>query len=133
VSTEQKSVAEHAEHLQVFVREITVALLAGKQYRAPGLGTFSICTRRAAPGLPSSTMAMFHASAELRTYASGGPLPDLSGPHARALKTIVQGMQNEQGIVIARLGRMAVLRVPGGKPKLIFHGAKELNERLAAL
>lgn len=124
---------ERAHHLQGFVREVTVALLAGKQYRAPGLGTFSTCTRRAAPGRPSSTMAMFRASAELRTYVSGGPPPDLSGPHVRALKAIVQGMQNEQGIIIARLGRMAVVRVPDGKPKLIFHGAKELNERLAAL
>ena len=77
-------------------------------------------------------MAMFRASAELRGYASGGRLPDLSGPHARALQTIVQGMQSERGITIPLLGRMAVVPVPGGKPKLIFHGARELNERLAA-
>ena len=118
--------------LQVFVREVTAALLAGQCYRAPGLGTFSTCTRRAAPSRPSSTMAMFRASAELRGYASGGRPPVLSGPHARALGTIVQGMQSERGITVPLLGRMAVVPVPGGKPKLIFHGAKELNERLAA-
>ena len=123
---------EDDRRLQVFVHEVTAALLAGQRYRAPGLGTFSTCTRRAAPGRPPSTMAMFRASAELRGYASGGRLPTLSEPHARALRTIVQGMQTERGITIPLLGRMAVVPVPGGKPKLIFHGAKELNERLAA-
>ena len=122
---------EDNRRLQVFVHEVTAALLAGRCYRAPGLGTFSTCTRRAAPGRPSSTMAMFRASAELRGYASGGRLPVLSGPHARALRAIVQGMQSERGITIPLLGRMAVVPVPGGKPKLIFHGAEELNERLA--
>ena len=124
--------AEAARHLQVFVGEVTAALLAGQCYRAPGLGTFSTCTRRAAPGRPSSTMAMSRACAELRGYASGGPLPLLSGPHARALKTIIRGMQNERGITIPLLGRMAVVPVPGGRPRLIFHGATELNARLAA-
>jgi hypothetical protein len=77
-------------------------------------------------------MAMFRASHELRRYASGGPLPLFSGPHARAILTIVRGMQDERGITIPLLGRMAVVPVPGGKPKLIFHGAGELNARLAS-
>jgi hypothetical protein len=72
-------------------------------------------------------MAMFRASAELRSYATGGPLPHFSGPHAKALNTIVHGMQNEAGITVPRLGRMAVVAVPRGKPRLIFHGAVELN------
>ena len=41
-------------------------------------------------------------------------------------------MQSERGITIPLLGRMAVVPVLGGRLKLIFHGAKELNERLAA-
>ena len=126
--------AEDDQHIQVFVQEVTAALLAGQRYRAPGLGTFSICTRRATPDRPSSTMAIFRASAELRGYASGGGrLPAMSGPHARALRTIVQRMQSERGITIPMLGRMAVVPVSGGSPKLIFHGAKELNERFGTL
>ena len=124
--------AERDRGLRVFVQEVTLALLAGQCYRAPGLGTFSPCTRQAASGRPSSTMAIFRASAELRGYASGGPPPRLSGPHARALRTIAHGMQSERGITIPLLGRMAVVPVPSGMPRLIFHGAKELNERLGA-
>jgi hypothetical protein len=125
-------VAEQDQALRAFVKEVTVALLAGESYRAPGLGTFSPCTRRAVPGRPSSTMAIFRASAELRSYASGGPPPNLSGPHARALRTIAEGMQSEGGITIPLLGRMAVVPAPSGKPKLIFHGAKALNDRLGS-
>ena len=40
-------------------------------------------------------------------------------------------MQRKAGISIPRLGRMAVVPVLGGKPKLIFHGAEELNDTLA--
>ena len=131
-SRNTNNMAERDRRLRVFVQEVTLALLAGQCYRAPGLGTFSPCTRQTAPGRPSSTMAIFRASAELRGYASGGPLPNLSGPHARALRTIADGMQSESGITIPLLGRMAVVSVPGGRPKLIFHGAKELNERFGA-
>ena len=74
---------------------------------------------------------MFRASPELRDFASGGRSPTLSGPHAKAVGTIVQGMQRKAGISIPRLGRMAVVPVLGGKPKLIFHGAEELNDMLA--
>jgi hypothetical protein len=41
-------------------------------------------------------------------------------------------MQSEQGIDVPLLGRMAVVPVPGKKPKLIFHGDEELNDVLAA-
>lgn len=75
---------------------------------------------------------MFRASAELREYASGGPPPPLSGPHAEVVSVIVEAMQSEQGVDVPLLGRMAVVPVPGRKPKLIFHGAKELNDVLAA-
>lgn len=117
--------------LQLFAREVTSALLTGQSYRAPGLGTFSTCTRKATPGRPSSTMAMFRASVELREYASGGPLPPLRGAHARALRAIARGMRRERGITIPRFGRMAVVPKPRGNPKLIFHGAEELNARFA--
>jgi hypothetical protein len=75
---------------------------------------------------------MFRASAELREYASGGPPPSISGTHAAVVSVIVEAMQSEQGIDVPHLGRMAVVPVRDGKPKLIFHGAKELNDILAA-
>jgi len=78
-------------------------------------------------------MAMFRASAELRAYTSGGPLPTLSGRHAPAVRTIVRGMLRKEGITIPQLGRMAVVPVSGSKPKLIFHGTRELNAALARL
>lgn len=121
----------HHQPLDAFVREVTAALLAGRQYKTAGLGTFSPCTRRATRDRSASTMAMFRASAELRAYASGGPMPTYSGTHASALRLIVQGMSREGGIIVPRLGRMAVVPVSGSKPKVIFHGAVELNRALA--
>ena len=119
------------DSLRAFVQEVTATLLIGRPHRTPGLGTFSICTRRATPSRCVNTMAMFRASAELRTYACGGPLPTLSGSHASAVRTIVRGMLRKDGISIPQLGRMAVVPVSGSKPKLIFHGARELNAALA--
>jgi hypothetical protein len=77
-------------------------------------------------------MAMFRASAELREYATGGPPPTVSGPHAEAVRAIAEALQSERDIDIPLLGRMAVVPVPGKKPRLIFHGAKELNDALAS-
>jgi len=74
---------------------------------------------------------MFRASAELQEHASGGPPPPVSGPHAEVVKVIVEAMQSEQGVDVPLLGRMAVIPVPGKRPKLIFHGAEELNDVLA--
>lgn len=65
-------------------------------------------------------------------YAFGGPPPHVCGPHDEVVNVIVEAMQGEQGIDVPLLGRMAVVPVPGKKPKLIFHGAEELNEALAA-
>ena len=124
---------KHGQPLVAFVHEVTTTLLAGHPHKTPGLGTFSTCTRRATPDRRSSTMAMFRGSAELRAYASGGPLPTFSGPHASALRTVVRGMLGEEGITVPRLGRMAVVRVSGSKPKVIFHGAIELNAVFARL
>ena len=75
---------------------------------------------------------MFRASAELRGYASGGPPPTVSGPHAEVVGLVVCAMRSEQGVDVPLLGRMAIVPVPGKKPKLIFHGAEELNDLLAA-
>jgi len=119
------------QRLQVFVEEVTATLLDGKPHRTPGLGTFSTCTRKATAGRVACTMAMFRASAELREYASGGPPPPVSGPHAEVVSVIIDAMQSEQGVDVPLLGRMAVVPVPGKKPRLIFHGAKELNGVLA--
>ena len=76
-------------------------------------------------------MAMFRASRELREYACGGPPPPVSGPHAVVVNVIIEAMQCEQGVNVPLLGRMAVVRVPGRNPKLIFHGAEDLNDILA--
>ena len=119
------------QKLRVFVEEVTATLLDGKPHRTPGLGTFSTCTRKATAGRVACTMAMFRASAELRAYASGGPPPPVSGPHAVVVSVIIAAMQSEQGVDVPLLGRMAVVPVPGKKPRLIFHGAKELNGILA--
>jgi hypothetical protein len=120
------------KHLKAFVEEVTATLLSGEPHRTPGFGTFSTCTRRATAGRASSTMAVFRAGAELRAYASGGPRPKVPGPHAHVVSGIVKGMQRRGGIEIPRLGRMAVVPVPGGKPRLIFHSADELNELLVS-
>lgn len=119
--------------LQAFAREVAATPQAGKAFRTPGLGTFSTCTRRATRDRPASTMAMFRASAELRAYAAGGSRPTFSGPHAAAVRAIVRGMLTEEGITLPQLGRMAVVPVPRSRPKLIFHGSKELNAVLAGM
>ncbi|MDA1257083.1 MAG: hypothetical protein O3C10_04470 [Chloroflexi bacterium] len=77
-------------------------------------------------------MAMFRASPELREYAIGGPPSSVSGPHAEVVSVILEAMQSEQGVDVPLLGRLAVVPVAGKKPKLIFHGAQELNDVLAA-
>lgn len=118
--------------LRAFVQEVTATLLEGKRHQTTGLGTFSTCTRKATEDRPPCKMAMFRASAELRDYATGGPLPSVSGPHAEVVSVIVEAMQGQEGVDVPLLGRMAVVPVPGKKPKLIFHGAKELNDVLAA-
>ena len=120
------------KRLRAFVLEVTATLLDGRRHRTPGLGTFSTCIRRATAGRVSCRMAVFRASAELREYACGGPPPPVSGPHADVVSLIVGAMQSERGVVVPLLGRMAVVPVPGKKPKLIFHGAAELNRVLAA-
>ena len=71
---------------------------------------------------------MFRASAELRDHASGGPKPEVSGPHAEAIQMIIEAMQSEEGIEIPNFGRMAV--VSGKQPKLIFHATKGFNAAL---
>ena len=48
------------------------------------------------------------------------------------VSVIVEALQNQDGVEVPLLGRMAVVPVPGKKPKLIFHGAQELNDILAA-
>ena len=120
------------DRLRGFVEEVTATLLDGKRHQTPGLGTFSTCSRKATAKQIACKMAMFRASAELRAYATGGPPPPVSGPHAEVVSVIVEAMQSEQGVDVPLLGRMAVVPVPGKKPKLIFHGAEELNDALAA-
>ena len=75
-------------------------------------------------------MVMFRVSAELRAYSTAGSLTLVSGPHAEVVSFIIEAMQMEQGVDVPLLGRMAVVPVVGKKPKLIFHGAQELNNVL---
>ncbi len=119
------------KRLLAFVEEVTATLLEGKRHQTPGLGTFSTCTRKATADRVARKMAIFRASAELRAYATGGLPPLVSGPHTEVVRVIVEAMQSEQGVDVPLLGRMAVVPVPGKKPKLIFHGCEELNDVLA--
>ncbi len=132
VAASKPKIRRTERRLRAFVREVTATLLGGKCHRTPGLGTFSTCTRKATADRVVCKMAMFRASAELREYASGGRPPPVSGPHAEVVSVIIEAMQSERGVLVPLLGRMAVVPVPGKKPKLIFHGAEELNRVLAA-
>ena len=118
--------------LRAFVQEVTATLLDGGRHQTPGLGTFSTCTRKATSDRAACKMAMFRASTELREYAVGGPPPHVSGPHAEVVNCIIEAMCSEHGIDVPNLGRMAVVPVSGKKPKLIFHGADDLNDVLMA-
>jgi nucleoid DNA-binding protein len=131
VAASKRKIRKTDKKLRAFVHEVTTTLLDGKRHQTPGFGTFSTCTRKAIADRVACKMAMFRASTELREYASGGPLPPVSGPHADVVSVIIEAMQNEQGVDVPLLGRMAVVSVPGRKPKLIFHGAEELNDVLA--
>jgi hypothetical protein len=123
-------IRKNDKRLKAFVNEVTATLLDGQRHQTPGFGTFSACTRKATADQGGCKIAMFRACTELREYASGGPKPTVSGPHAEVVDIIVDAMQSEEGINVPFLGHMAV--VPGKKPKLIFHGAKELNNALDA-
>lgn len=114
--------------LHTFVREVTKALVDGKKHQTKGFGTFSTCTRKAAPERPACRIAMFRASPELREHASGGPPPDMAGPHAKTLSLIITAMQDEHGADVPGLGRLAL--VSGKKPKLVFHADRKLNDLL---
>ncbi len=132
MSVNKPKIRKTEKRLRAFVQEVTATLLDGRRHQTPGLGTFSTCTRKATEDRVACKIAMFRASAELREYAIGGPQPPVSGPHADVVSVIVEALQNQDGVEVPLLGRMAVVPVPGKKPKLIFHGAQELNEILAA-
>ena len=115
------------KRLKALINDVTFSLLNSKRYQVPGLRTFSTCTRKATTDRAACKMAMFRACAELRDYASGGPQPNVSGPHTEVVQIIIEAMQCEEGIEIPCFGRMAVVPVPGKSPKLIFHASEELN------
>lgn len=131
MATEKPGIRKSDKRLRAFVEEVTATLVDGKRHRTPGLGTFSTCTRKATGDRAACKMAMFRASTELREHASGGPPPPVCGPHTEVVRVIIDAMQSEQGVDVPLLGRMAVVQVPGKKPKLIFHGAESLNDVLA--
>jgi nucleoid DNA-binding protein len=121
---------ETPKDLQAFSQEVISSLIKGQRYQIIGFGTFSTCSRKATKDRAACKIAMFRASKELREYFSGGPIPVLSGIHETAICFIIQAMQSEQGIEIPQLGRFAVEQVTNKSPKIIFHGAKELNNLL---
>lgn len=118
--------------LDAFVQEVTAALREGKRHQTPGLGTFSTCTRKATAVRAACRMAMFRASADFREHVMGGPLPTVTGPHAEVVTLIIDVMKIRNGVEVPSLGLMAVVPELGKKPRLIFHGADELNDVLAA-
>ena len=118
------------KRLKAFIQDITTTLQAGNRTQIKGFGTFSICTRKATKDRAACKMAMFRASTELRDYSMGGSLSAIESPHAEIIHVIIDGMQSEEGINIPNLGRMAVVPVSGKNPKIIFHGADELNSIL---
>ena len=118
------------KRITAFVQEVTSNLVIGKKHQVPGLGTFSTCSRKDSSGRATCKIAMFRPSAELRDFVSGGEFPIISGPHEDAIRYIIEAMRTEEGVEISHLGRMAVVPVRGKKPKLIFHGAEELNDAL---
>lgn len=123
------SIRKNDKRLRALVADLTETLLGGKKYQVSSFGTFSTCSRKATADREACKMAMFRASAELREFASGGPKPMVTGPHADIIQIIMQGMLSEQGIDVPLLGRMAVVPSPGKTPKLIFHALDELNEK----
>jgi nucleoid DNA-binding protein len=132
VAASKPKIRKTDKKLQAFVHDVITTLLDGKRRQTPGFGTFSTCTRKATADRAICKMAMFRASTELRSYASGGPPPRVSGRHADVVNIIIEAMQSECGVDVPLLGRMAVVPVPGREPKLIFHGAEELNDVLAS-
>ena len=114
-----------------FVQDVSESLLTGQRFQIPGFGTFSTCSRKATAERAACKIAMFRASTELRNYANGGALPEISGPHAEVVVELMKAMQCEEGIEVPKLGRMAVIPVSGKPPKLIFHGSDELNKLLS--
>ena len=130
MATHKPKFRKNDRHLRAFVDEVTASLVGEGRLQVPGLGTFSTCTRKATADRDACTIAMFRASKELRDHATGGPAPDIAGPHAKVVSVLVEAMQSDTGVEVPRLGHMAVVPVRGKKPKLIFHGADELNEAL---
>ena len=118
------------KRLTHMVNDITAELKQGKKYQAPGFGTFSTCTRKATQEHAACTMAMFRASAEFRDYSSGGRMPAISGPHKDIVKLIAKAVKSGHEVTIPRFGLITLLQDDGAKPRLIFHGAAELNGSL---
>jgi nucleoid DNA-binding protein len=125
------SVADDA--VRAFTEEVRAALGQGNRHATPGFGTFSTCTRKAAPGRAACTMAMFRANKQLREHVSAGAASEVSGPHTSVVTAIVEAMQREQGVDVPGLGHLAAVQAAGKKPRLIFHADQELNDALTAI
>jgi nucleoid DNA-binding protein len=118
------------EELQAFVDEVRAVLQHGDRHSTPGFGTFSTCTRKAAPGRPACTMAMFRASKQLRAHVSDGAEAQVSGAHTPVVRAIIAAMQRAPGVDVPRLGHLGLVPVRGKKPRLIFHADPEFNGTL---
>ncbi|MDH5691837.1 MAG: HU family DNA-binding protein [Gammaproteobacteria bacterium] len=115
--------------LTTFVEELSEALGKGERFQVPGFGTFTTCTRKATPGRAACTIAMFRAATELRDFAARGTKPKISGPHSKLLTQVLSGMSSDEFVDAPGLGKFAIEGKGGKKPKLIFHGADEFNDR----
>lgn len=116
--------------LTAFVDEVTACLVRGERYQSPGFGTFSTCSRKAAPGRPACRMATFRASTELREQVANHTALPVPGAHAAAVRALVEAMQRDGGVQVPGLGHLDVARATGKKPRLTFRATAGLNARL---
>jgi len=127
----QSKIRKNGKHAKAFIRDVKVALVAGKKYQIPGFGTFSSCSRKDSLGRVICKIAMFRASSELRDFAAGGSFPDISSAHTEIITRIINAMQDSLGVEIPEFGRMAFVADKGKSLKIIFHSADEFNYALS--
>lgn len=118
------------KQIRALINDVSESLMKNNRFHVPGLGTFSTCTRKPTSDRAACKATMFRACAELRDYASGGPVPVVTGSHTKVVQLIIEAMQSEVGVDIPGFGCMAVVPVSGKNPKLIFHASKEFNGAL---
>lgn len=111
------------------INEVTASLLSGKKCMVEGLGTFSICSRKATATRAACTIAMFRASDSLREQIANDDMV-VAGPYAEVVASIIKGMQQPGGVDVPDFGHFEAVPVPGKPHKLLFHADAVLNDML---